>query len=134
MGHYCEPASCWSNDNKLKKPPKLPLDEIPNKFYACDMEEVASVRGGKTSLKSRLIRDCVHFILTRNSYKIMEMLWASPNIFAGTIMDLYWVWILESREQWRSEHKPRQQSPAHSRCKPGPVLARSPGRRAGGCR
>ena len=41
----------------------------------------------------------------------MDMLWASPNIFTGTIIDLYW--IRESREQWRSEHKPRQQSPAH---------------------
>ena len=95
MGRYCEPALCWSNDNiKAAKPPKIPLDErrdlgeIPNKLYnACNMEEVASVRGGKTSLKSRLIRDCVHFILTRNSYKMMDMLWASPNIFTGTIMD-----------------------------------------------
>ena len=45
------------------------------------MEDVASDRGGKTSLKSRLVCDCVHFILTRNSYKMMDMLWASPNIF-----------------------------------------------------
>ena len=92
MGRYCEPALCWLNDNNLKK--LVPLDErrdlgkIPNKLYnACDVEEVASDRGGKTSLKSRLIRDCVHFILTRNSYKMMDMLWASPNIFTGTIMD-----------------------------------------------
>ena len=54
-----------------------------NSFNACDVEEVASDRGGKTSLKSRLCiqRTCVHFILTRNSYKMMDMLWASPNIF-----------------------------------------------------
>ena len=130
MGRYCELASCWSNDNTLKNLQQYPwmrgrdLGEIPNKLYnVCDMEEIASDRGGKTNLKPRLIRDCVHFFCQGTATKGWTCC-GLPQIFL-----LEQLWTCTESEKVGSSGEAstsRGSSRQPTRCKPR--------RRAGGCR
>ena len=130
MGRYCEAATCRSHDNKRKKTPKIPLDEIPNKLYnACDVDEVAS--------EARQVWNHGSFTIvftsfwahplqarTRNSYKIMDMQWASQIFLLEQLC--YGLVLNKSREINGEASTNRGSSRQPTRCKPGG--------RAGGCR
>ena len=130
MGHYCEPASCWSNDNKLKNLPKYPwMRDVTWVKFPTNSTMRATWKKLPRIVEARQVWNHSSFAIVFTSF------WQGTATKWWTCGGLPQIYLLENLWTYTESEKVGSGGQASTSWGSSRQPTRyKPGRRAGGCR